>query len=65
VRQVNERGEAAASHVWKKWPLLRRIIGSQKPLLAGMMDEKKLVEMLRKEDKNRRYLKRPDAKKKS
>jgi len=65
VRQVHERGEAATPHVRKKWPLMRRLVGSQKTLLADMMNEKRLIEMLRKEDKNRRYLARPDTKKKS
>jgi hypothetical protein len=64
ARQVYERGETASPRLWeKKWPLVRKLVASKKLMLANMMNEERLVEMLRKEDENRRYLKRTDAKK--
>jgi len=66
ARQVYERGQSATPRLWEeKWPLVRKLVASRKLMLADMMNEERLVQTLRKEDKNRRYLKRPDIKKKS
>jgi hypothetical protein len=56
AREVYERGQLASPLVWENWPLIKKLQASKKKLLGKMMDEERLLEMLREGDKKRKYV---------
>ena len=52
AREVYEHRQLASPLIWEKdWPLIKKLQASKKKLLGKMMDEERLIEMLREGDK--------------